>query len=763
MIHSTKLYKGDWVMYEHKIYEVVNPMSLLNQTFTTIKSINKTDNPENITTNVSVKKVTKILYKENAIIKRDKHYLEIVEVIIQSFFNKIQYKCKELDLEETKTYILQDTLLVSPVQIIAFNKEETSNLNSLFKFLKTNQIQDITINFLYEELYKKCNFTVTQLYNILRKIKFYKRTLKDIITHPFSFINQYYQSFTFEKAEKIDEIYELNTPFKIKRNAQPYNIPAKYNSYYVKSSILFEDFKKFCKKEGVNYDEEIAEYLDLFIMVEINGKKYRTNETLLNIEKNMGDNLIELFYDKNYEIDITIINKYITQFETNSIHHRNPFDITQRKAIINSILNKFNIILGFPGTGKSTIIECLIYVFDKLNKIHDIDDVTSKNISIMAPTGLAYVGLKNKIKSNDISKKICGTCHKLLYITYDQLIENKYKLDDKIYHIKLIIVEEFSMVDNNLFIEILNYCRIFGCRLIILGDENQLPSIGIGSVLSQIIKITVFDGTNPLFHDNIIRLTNIYRQNGGILVNNIKKMNNQLLQLNDFDDNTMIYKNITDFIINGNINDYALKQLIFTYNLTKENCKFLSYFKSKKFLFNINNLNIKLQQIFNSENEFICDENIFKINDIVIRTENDNSDKIFRANGEQAVIKHYTKNHNTKIVFKYIDNDDVDDFDNFVEKSSKEYLEFKEEFALAYSLTVHKSQGSQYDTVIIFIDPNQRIWNKKALYTAISRCKQRCIIISTYNDFISAQKNNNEDANLSLFMEEFNEYDVTIK
>jgi ATP-dependent exoDNAse (exonuclease V) alpha subunit len=146
-----------------------------------------------------------------------------------------------------------------------------------------------------------------------------------------------------------------------------------------------------------------------------------------------------------------------------------------------------------------------------------------------------------------------------------------------------------------------------------------------------------------------------------------------------------------------------------------------------------------------------------------MRTENDNTGEIFRANGEQAIITNYTTNYNTKIEFKYIDNDDVDDFDNFVEKSSKEYLEFKEEFALAYSLTVHKSQGSQYDTVIIFIDPNQRIWNKKALYTAISRCKQRCIIISTYNDFISAQKNNNEDANLSLFMEEFNEYDVTIK
>ena len=741
-------------MYKHKIYEVANPMSLINQKLATIKPINKTDNPENITTNVCIKNVTKILYKENAIIKRNKHYLEIVEVIIQSSFNKIQYKCKELDLEETKTYILQDTLLVSPVQIIEFNKEETSIINSLFKFLQTSKTQNINIkflqtsktqniniNFLYEELYKKCNFTITQLYNILRKIKFYKRSLKEIITHPFSFINQYYQSFTFEKAEKIDEIYELNTPFKIKRNAQPYNIPAKYNSYYVKPSILFEDFKKFCKKEGVNYDEEIAEYLDLFIMVEINGKKYYTNETLLNIEKNMGDNLIELFYDKNYEIDITIINKYITQFETDSIYHRNPFDITQRKAIINSILNKFNIILGFPGTGKSTIIECVIYVFDKLNKIHHIKPT---NISIMAPTGLAYVGLKNKIKFSDISEKICGTCHKLLYITYDLLIENKYELDDKTYHIKLIIIEEFSMVDNNLFIEILNYCRIFGCRLIILGDENQLPSIGIGSVLSQIIKTNIFD-------DNIIRLTNIYRQNGGILVDNIKKMNNELLELNDFDDNTMIHKNITDFIINGEINDGTLKQLIFTYNLTKENCKFLSYFKSKKFLFNINNLNIKLQQIFNSENEFICDENIFKINDIVIRTENDNSDKIFRANGEQAVIKHYTKNHNTKIVFKYID-----DFD----ENSKEYFEFKEEFTLAYSITVHKSQGSQYDNVIIFIDPNQRIWNKKALYTAISRCKQRCIIISTYNDFISAQKNNNEDAKLSLFMEQFNEYDI---
>ena len=737
MIHSTKLNKGDWVMYKHKMYEVAKHMSLINQKLATIKPINKTDNPENITTNVCIKNVTKILYKENAIIKRDKYYLKIVEVIIQSSFNKIQYKCKELDLEETKTYILQDTLLVSPVQIIEFNKEETSIINSLFKFVQTNQIRDITVIFLYEELYKKCNFTVTQLYNILRKIKFYKRTLKEIITHPFSFINQYYQSFTFEKAEKIDEIYELNTPFKIKRNAQPYNIPSKYNSYYVKPSILFEDFKKFCKKEGTNYGEEITEYLDLFIMVEINGKKYYTNETLLNIEKNMGDNLIELFYDTNYEIDITIINKYITLFETEQVR---TFDVSQRQAIINSILNKFNIILGFPGTGKSTIIECVIYVFDKLNKIHNIKPT---NISIMAPTGLAYVGLKNKV-TNAISEKICGTCHKLLYITYVQLIKNKYELDDKTYHIKLIIIEEFSMVDNNLFIEILNYCRIFECRLIILGDENQLPSIGIGSVLSQIIKTNIFD-------DNIIRLTNIYRQNGGILVDNIKKMNNELLELNDFDDNTMIHKNITDFIINGEINDGVLKQLIVRYKLTTENCKFLSYFKNTKFLFNINNLNIKLQEIFNSESEFIQNETGFKINDIVIRTENDNSDKTFRANGEQAIITDYTKNYNTTVKFKYID-----DFD----ANSKEYFEFKEQFALAYSITVHKSQGSQYDNVIIFIDPNQRIWNKKALYTAISRCKQRCIIISTYNDFISAQKNNNEDAKLSLFMEQFNEYNI---
>ena len=172
----------------------------------------------------------------------------------------------------------------------------------------------------------------------------------------------------------------------------------------------------------------------------------------------------------------------------------------------------------------------------------------------MAPTGLAYVGLKNKI-TNAISEKICGTCHKLLYFIYDQLIENNYELDDIKYNVKLIIVEEFSMVDNNLFIEILNYCRIFGCRLIILGDENQLPSIGIGSVLSQIIKTEIFD-------ENIIRLTHIYRQNGGILVNNIKKMNNELLGLNDFDDNTMIYQNINDFIINGEINDDVLKKLI---------------------------------------------------------------------------------------------------------------------------------------------------------------------------------------------------------
>jgi len=85
-----------------------------------------------------------------------------------------------------------------------------------------------------------------------------------------------------------------------------------------------------------------------------------------------------------------------------------------------------------------------------------------------------------------------------------------------------------------------------------------------------------------------------------------------------------------------------------------------------------------------------------------------------------------------------------------------------DEFNLAYALTVHKSQGSQYENVIIFIDKNQKIWDKPALYTAISRAKNRCIIIATEKDFSNIQHSmKNITDKISLFMKESDIYEFT--
>ena len=122
-----------------------------------------------------------------------------------------------------------------------------------------------------------------------------------------------------------------------------------------------------------------------------------------------------------------------------------------------------------------------------------------------------------------------------------------------------------------------------------------------------------------------------------------------------------------------------------------------------------------------------------------------------RANGEQAYIRDYDRVKET-VKIQYTSAEDKE------EKIS--IYELYENFVLAYCLTVHKSQGSQYDNVIIFIDKNQSIWDKTALYTAISRAKSRCFIVSCCADFIKTQNNNKRVSDkISLLLKESDNYE----
>ena len=302
------------------------------------------------------------------------------------------------------------------------------------------------------------------------------------------------------------------------------------------------------------------------------------------------------------------------------------------------------------------------------------------------------------------------------------------------------------MIDTFLFRDLLSECKYYKARLIMIGDPNQLPSVGPGIILNKMIECDIFP---------IISLTKIKRQTEGRLVHNIFKMTNEIVTITDFTDQTMTLLPIRHLVVNDQINIKEIIRLIKDNNLTKENSKFISYYNTY-LLWNVITLNKILQDIYNPENNNKIEtiskfepDYTFRIGDKIIRCENDYSDeKNMRANGEEAIILSY---ENKKVMINYSGKND-----------KPEYIDVEtlyESFKLNYCTTIHKSQGSQYINVVFIIQPGQNRIDKKSIYTAISRAREKCIVISNPHDFIKLQTNNNNNK-VSLFLEESNEYDL---
>jgi exodeoxyribonuclease V alpha subunit len=521
-----------------------------------------------------------------------------------------------------------------------------------------------------------------------------------------------------------------------------------------------KDVVDFTTKKSICLDEKLIHNINKTIIdKEINGHIYKTTLYLLNLEIKLTDLIIRLYYEEEKEeksIDQLLINLIIKYETMNHIQ----FEIEQKEAILNAIQYNFSIITGPPGSGKTEIIKCINYIFYNLYK-NNKGSFSPKNISLIAPTGLAFVNMSRTQQSIHYNDVISGTCHKVLYKTlYDcklHIYKNKYcsecdkqENECKYYNCvpKVFIVDESSMMDTFLFRDLLLNCEYYKAKLIIIGDPNQLPSIGPGIILNKIIESELFP---------VVSLTKIKRQKSGQLIRNIFKMTNDIVTLSDFTDDTMIYLSTKSFVVNDEIKKQEIIKLIQNNNLTKENSKFISYY-NEKFLWNVINLNKLLQDIYNpkdnneipSTSRFI-QPYIFRIGDKIIRCENDYSDeKNMRANGEESIILSYK---NKKVVIQYSGKNDVD---------KPTYIDVEilyESFKLNYCTTIHKSQGSQYDNVVFIIQPGQNIIDKKSIYTAISRAREKCIIISNPLDFVKLQTNNHNDK-VSIFLEESNEYTI---
>ncbi len=384
------------------------------------------------------------------------------------------------------------------------------------------------------------------------------------------------------------------------------------------------------------------------------------------------------------------------------------YNVDQEKAIITALNNNICIISGGPGTGKTTIINAItkLYIEDKLLGPADI----MESIALLAPTGRAS---KKLATSTNLP---AYTIHRYLkwYKDSNDFFYNEY---NKTNH-KLIIVDEVSMIDVDLFNALLNGISS-NVKLILVGDTFQLPSVGPGLVLDDLISSDYF---------NFVPLNQIYRQSDNSYIAYLAKdiKNNDLSEefLKKKDDYTFFQ---TD---NSMIKD-AIEQIIrisLKKKIDERKMQILApMYKGEN---GIDNLNILLQKIYNppsiNKREIVYLDITYREGDKVLQLLNDLEKNVF--NGDIGYIKEINGG-NIAIDFE----------GNKVVYTKKDLKQIKH----AYAITIHKSQGSEFEHVIMPISTSYyKMLYNKLVYTGVSRAKKSLTIVGSAQAFVKAINNN---------------------
>ena len=387
------------------------------------------------------------------------------------------------------------------------------------------------------------------------------------------------------------------------------------------------------------------------------------------------------------------------------------YDESQKNAIINSLNNNFTITTGGPGTGKTTIIKGIIRM------LVDTCHISPQNIALLAPTGRA------SRKLIEVCNIPAYTIHK--YLGWDKDNNTFSHNEINVCKEEYIIVDEASMIDTMLMFSLLKGTRL-DSKFIFIGDYYQLPSVSQGQVLKDMIDSEVLD---------VIKLNNLYRQkDGNYIINLAHEIKNKELS-----DNFLTKKEDYNFIEVDNdyvltsIKDIILKALEKGYR-EKDIQVLAPMYKSQN---GIDNLNKMLQEIFNpksnDKNELIVGNKIYREGDKILELVNDSDNSI--SNGDLGYIINITnkeKNGNKK-------NEIIVDFDgNIVSFSPDKFINITH----GYAISVHKSQGGEFNMVIIpFVNSFKRMLYNKLIYTAVTRAKSKLILIGSREAFVYGVNN----------------------
>ncbi|WP_370858550.1 SF1B family DNA helicase RecD2 [Megamonas funiformis] len=390
----------------------------------------------------------------------------------------------------------------------------------------------------------------------------------------------------------------------------------------------------------------------------------------------------------------------------------------QKEAIKACLHHGVLVLTGGPGTGKTTVIKGILSILK----------AQGLKIRLAAPTGRAAKHLSETTGQKAL------TIHRLLEannLAQDDNLQLGFSkdIDDQL-DADVIILDEVSMVDIVLMHHFLNAVPD-GCRIILVGDTDQLPAVGPGSVLKDIIRSQKIPA---------IRLDEIFRQaQTSMIIQNAHIINAGRLpdlrkQYSDF----VFYELNDDTSITQKILDLCTKDLPHEgFNVLKD-VQVLS--PMHRFLCGVENLNLMLQEQLNpkkNQDELKYSSQTFRVGDKVMHIRNNYQKNVF--NGDIGFIQDI---NNEKLT--------VDYFDHIVTYEKNEL----NELTLAYASSVHKSQGSEYKVVIIPLSTSHYIMlQRNLLYTAITRAKQKVIIIGSKKALMTAVQSNRTQKRYTLLAE----------
>ena len=411
-------------------------------------------------------------------------------------------------------------------------------------------------------------------------------------------------------------------------------------------------------------------------------------------------NVAEALYNKAKREMPYSIEESIVDIEQLQMHTNMEYDDVQSDAIRKAACANVMVITGGPGTGKTTITHGIVTALRQMGM----------GILLAAPTG------KAADRMSEATGMQARTIHRLLGAkpggTYDFNENNKL-------HGDVLIVDELSMVNIYLMNSLLKAVPD-NMRVILVGDVDQLPPIGPGNVLKDLIDSQVIP---------VIRLTKIYRQaQNSRIITNAHAINRGELPIysNDKDSDFFFMKVGDETTISDTIVDLVCNRLPKVYNYTPSQIQVLTPMKKNEA--GTWNLNKALQAAINPVGESIQHgDTVFRVGDKVIQTKNNYEKEIF--NGDTGYISSVNTEDKTLTV-------DYGDAEVFYERADLD------ELLLAYALTVHKSQGSEYPIVVMPVT-NQHYFmlSKNLLYTGITRAKQICVLVGSKEALAYGVKN----------------------